>query len=371
MNAIYLNELETPCVVIDLQKANQNIQKMQEVCNEAQVALRPHIKTHKMQCFAKLQLAAGAKGITCAKISEAEVMADGGCEDIFIAYPLVGALRIKRAVVLAKRIQRLIIAVDSIEGAQALDVAANEAGIQFEVRLEVETGANRTGVRKPRLIETAQAIKQMKGIKLTGIYTFKSLSLLEGATTENAKAAAEEGVLLAEAVKTLESIAITGLEVSGGSSPTGPWVANTGQVTEIRPGTYIFKDCILWKEGVATLDEIAAFVVATVVSTPCDSYAVIDGGTKVFPTDILLNEAPYYYEGYAKVVGNDDLILTRVNEEHGMLMSKKGKTNLKVGDRLLLYPGHVCTTINLRNEVYIIDEHSIRCQKVDARGMSV
>ena len=107
------------------------------------------------------------------------------------------------------------------------------------------------------------------------------------------------------------------------------------------------------------------------MGTPWDSYAVIDGGTKVFPTDILLNEAPYYYEGYAKVVGNDDLLLTRVNEEHGMLMSKKGKTNLKVGDRLLLYPGHVCTTINLRNEVYIIDEHSIRCQKVDARGMSV
>ena len=363
--------LETPSVLVDLAKVSANIQKMQAICDEAGVALRPHIKTHKMKQLAQMQLAAGAKGITCAKISEAEVMAEGGCEDIFIAYPLVGDFRVARAVTLAQKIRRLILAVDSIEGAQALEAAAAAVSITLEVRMEVETGANRTGVRSAKMIETAKAVAAMPHLNLTGIYTFKSLSLAGGFTVDNAAAGAEEAQMMDDAAKALREAGIDIREVSGGSSPTGPWVARSGKVDEVRPGTYIFKDYILWKEGVALPEEIAAFVVATVVSTPCDEYAVIDGGTKVFPTDIMLNEAPYFYEGYAKVVDNDDLCLTRVNEEHGMLTSKCGKTGLKVGQKLLLYPGHVCTTINLRNEVYLLDENGVHRQKVDARGMSV
>lgn len=367
-----LPELETPCVLIDLKKAQKNADAMQQLCTKAGVALRPHIKTHKMHRFAQMQLAAGASGITCAKISEAEVMAQGGCDDIFIAYPLVGDFRIRRALALAPRLKRLILAVDSISCAQALNDAAAAAGYVLEVRLEVETGANRTGVRQPLLVETAQAVAAMPHLRLTGIYTFKSLSLGSGeATTDNAASGQEEAQLLAKTAALLREAGVPVEEISGGSSPTGEWVAQSGAVTEIRPGTYIFKDCILWKEGVARLDEIAALVAVTVVSVPCDNYAVIDGGTKVFPTDISLNQPPYYYDGYAKVVDNDDLLLTRVNEEHGMLTSKSGQTNLRVGQKLLLYPGHVCTTINLRNEVYLWDGSTVTRQQVDARGMSV
>lgn len=367
-----LSQLETPSILIDLNKTKANIQKMQETCDRCKVALRPHIKTHKMVRFAKMQLEAGAKGITCAKVSEAEVMADGGCDDIFIAYPLVGDFRIERAIKLNQKISRLILAVDSLEGASALSDAAKKQGITFEVRLEVETGANRTGVRHDHLIETAKKIDELSNLKLTGIYTFKSLSMYDGsATTDNTAAGEQEGELLKQIATELKANGIEIEEISGGSSPTGKWVAQSGNVTEIRPGTYIFKDCILWKEGVAELDELSAFVVATVVSTPCKEYAVIDGGTKVFPTDILLNQAPYYYESYANVVGNDDLILTRINEEHGMLKSKSGNTGLKVGEKLLLYPGHICTTVNLRNDVYLTDGKTVKKQTVDARGMSV
>lgn len=367
-----LTQLETPSVLIDLNKTQQNINSMQEQCDRCHVALRPHIKTHKMQYFAKKQLDQGAKGITCAKISEAEVMGAGGCEDIFIAYPLVGEFRIQRALDLQKKIKRLILAVDSLEGATALNNAAKTHKIRFEVRLEVDTGANRTGVREQSRIQLAMKIHQLSNLDLTGIYTFKSLAMYDGTTTtDNALAGVQEGQLLAQIAGELKQHGIKIKEISGGSSPTGKWVAESGGVTEIRPGTYIFKDCMLWKEGVAQLEELSAFVVATVVSTPCKKYAVIDGGSKVFPTDILLNQAPYFYEGYAKVVGNDDLILTRVNEEHGMLQSKSKDTKLTVGQKIMLYPGHICTTINLRNYVYLTDGKTVKKQLVDARGMSV
>lgn len=367
-----LDKLETPSVLIDAAKVRKNIAAMQKICDESGVALRPHIKTHKMGELARMQLAAGARGITCAKVSEAEVMADAGCMDIFIAYPLVGAFRVTRALALHRRVERLILAVDSTAGAMALDEAAKGAGIHLEVRLEVETGACRTGVRRETLIQTARQIAALTHLKLTGIYTFKSLFTTGGlSTTDNAAAAAEEGELMQTMANELRAAGVPIAEISAGSSPTGEWVARGKKVSEIRPGTYIFKDCILWKEGVAELDEIAALVAVTVVSTPCDEYAVIDGGTKVFPTDIELNLPPYHYEGYAKVVGNDDLLLKRVNEEHGMLYSKAGKTGLAVGQKLLLYPGHVCTTINLRSEVYLLEEDMLRRVKVDARGMSV
>lgn len=367
----FLPCLETPCILIDLHKVRDNINKMQKICDDTGVALRPHVKTHKIAELARMQLDAGAKGITCAKVSEAEIMADGGCTDIFIAYPLVGDFRVARAIALAKRVERLILAVDSLEGATALSLAAQSAKLVLEVRLEVETGACRTGLRGDGLVETALEIQALPGLRLTGVYTFKSLNLDNAPTADNAAAGNQEAKQLSEITQTLRDAGVSISEVSGGSSPTGEWVAKSGQVTEIRPGTYIFKDCILWKEGVAELDEIAAYVVATVVSTPELGYAVIDGGTKVFPTDIVLNRAPYFYEGYAKVVGNDDLMLTRVNEEHGMLYSKRGNTGLTVGQKLLLYPGHVCTTINLRNDVYVVDKNSLRRIKVDARGMSV
>ena len=366
-----LPRIETPCILIDLNKVAANIRRMQGICDRAGVALRPHIKTHKMPELARMQLAAGAAGITCAKVSEAEVMADGGCGDIFIAYPLVGEFRIDRAIVLAKRLRRLILAVDSLDGAQALNRAAQAAGIVLEVRLEVETGALRTGVRPERLVELGQAVAAMKHLKLTGIYTFKSLNLDGAFTTDNAAAGAQEAQLLEMAKATLEGAGIPIREVSGGSSPTGPWVAESGRVTEIRPGTYIFNDYMLWKEGVAQPEEIAALAAVTVVSTPEPAYAVVDGGSKVFPMDIPLEQPPYYYEGYAKVAGSDDLALTRLSEEHGIVTSKKGDTGLAVGDILLLYPGHVCTTINLRNEVYLLEDGRLRKAPVDARGMSV
>lgn len=160
-------------------------------------------------------------------------------------------------------------------------------------------------------------------------------------------------------------------DISAGSTPTGESVAKTGLVTEIRPGTYIFKDYMLYKEGITNLEDVAAHIYATVVSTPREDYAIIDGGTKTFPMDILLNQPPYYYPSYAIVEGNENLVLTRMNEEHGIITAKDGKTGLIVGQKIKMIPIHVCTAINMQNYVYIYDGHGIIKQKVDARGMLI
>lgn len=240
-----IQQLETPCLVIDVKLAEKNIRRMQEAADQAGCRLRPHIKTHKMPLFAEMQMKAGASGITCAKVSEAEVMADGGMEDIFIAYPMVGKFRIQRAIALAKRIKRLILTIDSLEGAKVLNQAASDQDMILEVRMEIDTGAGRTGVPLDRAVELALALKQMKHLNLTGIFTFKSLILSGKPTEDNMLAAEEEGNMMAETALMLKKAGVEIQDISAGSSPTGVQVAQTGMVNEIRPGTYIFDDFVL------------------------------------------------------------------------------------------------------------------------------
>jgi D-serine deaminase-like pyridoxal phosphate-dependent protein len=365
-----LGSLETPCILIDVEKTRQNIARMQRAADETHCALRPHIKTHKMGCFAVLQVEAGASGITCAKVSEAEVMVrQAGLDDIFIAYPLVGAFRLRRAVKLSRQVRRLILAVDSIEGASALNGAAEAAGLSFEVRIEVDTGAKRTGVVFDQLLDLARYIRGCRSLRLTGIYTFKSLIYRNESTIDAALAGAEEGELMAEAARRLGEAGFPIRDISAGSSPTGIAAAKTGLVTEIRPGTYIFNDYMLYKEGAARLEDISAHFYVTVVSTPGPDYAIIDGGSKTFPMDISLGTPPYYYTSYAMVDGREDLHLTRLYEEHGILSCPGGETGLRVGQILRMIPVHICPAVNLQNEVYLYERGALYRHTVDARGM--
>lgn len=366
-----IDALETPCLVIDVAQARENITAMQKQADACGVALRPHVKTHKMPLFARMQVEAGARGITCAKVSEAEVMADGGLLDIFIAYPMVGAFRVRRAIALSKRVQRLILAVDSLEGALMLNDAARDAGTVLEVRLEVDTGAGRTGVPREKAPALAKQVAALPHLRLSGIYTFKSLVYQGKPTGDNALAGQEEGDMMLAVAEAIRAEGVALAEISAGSTPTALSVALTGKVDEIRPGTYIFKDVMLEREQVARPQEMAARYYATVVSTPREDYAVIDGGTKTFPTDVPIGVAPLFYPGYAVVEGNPDLQLSRMNEEHGIITSKAGKTGLAVGQKIALLPLHICTAINLQNNVYLLENGRLRLQKVDARGMLV
>lgn len=176
---------------------------------------------------------------------------------------------------------------------------------------------------------------------------------------------------MAEAARSIRAAGVAIQDVSAGSSPTGVAVAQTGLVTEVRPGTYIFKDQMLCGEHVAEPEQIAVRYAATVVSVQHGEYAVLDGGSKTFATDIPLNAPPFYYPGYAAVEGRPDLCLSRMNEEHGILTAACGQTKLKVGDVLTLVPIHVCTAVNQQNAVYLLENGRLTRHPVDARGMTV
>ena len=365
MKEAFRRQFDTPCLVVDEALARANIRDMQEEANRCGCALRPHIKTHKTAYFAKLQLEAGAVGITSCKVSEAETMADAGVEDIFIAYPLVGARKLERACALSKRIKRLILAVDNLDQAKPLAEAAAANGCELEVRIEVDCGGGRTGSEMADFAPLVKFVESAPGLRLTGLYTFRGLN---GGINEPEGAARREVELMTEFAQAAEKICGRKLEISGGSSPTGREVARTGKVTEIRPGTYIFNDYMMHDECGAPLDRMAAKLLVTVVSVH-DGYVVVDGGCKTFPTDPLLDQPPYYFNSYAYFPDHPHLRLRKLTEEHGMVTAEGGPLDLKVGDILEAVPVHICPAVNLQNKIYIVNGDQIREEPVIGRGM--
>jgi len=351
--------------LVDGPKMERNIQKMAHVARANGVALRPHVKTHKIPSIAREQLGAGASGITVAKLSEAEVMADGGIEDIFIAYPLVTEAKIRQAVRLAERV-RLVVGVDSLDGARRLSGVAEDQTLK--VRLEVDTGLRRTGVPLDEAVRLAGEIEAMDNLDLTGIYTYRGAVLGESKTLELEKAGLEEGQLMVPLADRMRERGSRVEDVSVGSTPTAEHVAKVEGVTEIRPGTYVFYDRMQARLGACSLDECAAVVVCTAVSRPTRDLVIIDGGSKTFATDVAPGAEPLNLKGYGHVVGYPRAVLERLTEEHGMLCVDED-CDLEVGDTLQIIPNHICSTVNLHDEVYLVGEDGVvELMRVAARG---
>lgn len=359
--------MDTPHLSIDGAKMRRNIEKMAGIAREHGVKLRPHIKTHKIPKIALEQLRAGASGISAAKVSEAEVMADGGIEDIFIAYPLITEPKIQQAIALSKRI-RLIVGVDSLEGARRLSATARDEDHTIEVRLEVDTGLRRTGVLYDEAIELAEKVDALDHLELIGIYTYRGAVLGDSPTLDLEKAGMEEGRLMVSLAERMRERGIRLRDVSLGSTPTAEYAARVDGVTEIRPGTYVFYDRMQARLGACSLEECAATVVCTVVSRPSENLAVIDGGSKTFATDVQPGTRPLDLEGFGHVVGRPGVVLERLTEEHGML-ALSGDQDLEAGDTLRIIPNHICSTVNLHDEVYVVDQDVVvDGLRVAARG---
>lgn len=361
-------KIETPCLVIDYETMLRNIEKMALLAKNSGCKLRPHTKTHKSPRIAKMQLEAGACGITVAKLGEAEVMAQNGIRDIFVAYPVIGESKVKRVLELNRRI-RLIVGTDSLKGAKALAEAAFSDGQEIEVRMEVDTGLRRTGVPYEKAVDFAKAIGGYQGIRLTGIFTFKGL-IYEGKTTlDREKAGLEEGTLMAELAAKLRKEGVPIEDVSVGSTPTAAYAAGVPGVTEIRPGTYVYNDIMTVNLGVCSPEDCAVSVLTTVVSRPADDYAVIDGGNKTFSTDAALEAFPYNLKGYGRIVEDGRLTLAKLSEEHGIIKTSEESIGLNTGDIISIIPNHVCTTVNLHDTAYLLKNGRITEElPVAARG---
>ena len=328
-------ELDTPAVVVDLDVAERNIDRFQAYADRHGLAVRPHIKTHKLPALARRQLAAGAVGITCQKVSEAEAMvAGGGLDDVLLTYNVLGAAKLARLVQLARTV-RLAVTADHPAVVDGLAAAfADETPLR--VLVECDTGAARCGVATPaEAVQLAERIAGAPGLAFAGLMTYPRAGGPAGAQA-----------FLAEAKALAEAAGLAVEVVTSGGSPD-MWRAHEAPVvTEYRPGTYVYMDRSLVLDGVCTVADCALTVLATVVSTPTPERAVIDAGSKTLTSDIRT------MTGYGHVVGRDDLVVDQLSEEHGRLtVTGGGPTRLTVGDRVRIVPNHACVVSNLVDAV--------------------
>jgi D-serine deaminase-like pyridoxal phosphate-dependent protein len=360
-----LDDLATPFLYVDLDRMSRNIDAMAVAARELGVRLRPHAKTHKVPEIARLQIAAGAAGVTLAKVSEAEVFADAGIDDLFVAYQVVSPVQVERLIRLARR-TRLRSAVDSRAGAEQLSSAATNAGIELQVMLEIDLGIGRTGVRAGvDAFQLAQRISDLPGLKLLGVYGFRGFrAFAEGAEGREAWGRAE-GELLISAAEDLRAIGLPIVEVSAGSTPTALPAASVRGVTEIRPGQYLFGCANVVAQGAMRAEDVALFARATVISRPAEDRAVVDAGSKTLSSDGPWEPG----RGFGYLASDPSTRMASLWEEHGVLRLGESARGLRVGDRVSIVPNHVCTAINLHDRIAAVHDDRIESMwMVAARG---
>ncbi len=357
-----IEDLETPAVLIDLDILAANIARQAERAREAGVKLRPHAKTHKLPEVGRMQLAAGASGLSLAKTGEAEVFAEAGFTDIFLAYPIVGADKGKRLLALSDRVN-LSVGADSAEGARTLSEIFASAGRKIRLLLKIDSGLHRVGVEPSRALEVAARIAELPGVELAGVFTHAGQAY--HAETHDAVAAVgrHEGETVARVAAELRQAGLPIREVSVGSTPTAPHAMRIAGVTECRPGNYVYNDASQVNLGVCALEDCAMTVLATVVSVPAPERAVLDAGSKTLSSDGLRPSAG----GHGFVLGKKSRI-ARLSEEHGVVDVAAGES-FRVGERVSVLPNHTCVVSNLHDRVYAVRKGRVEeVWTVAARG---
>jgi D-serine deaminase-like pyridoxal phosphate-dependent protein len=316
------------------------------------VGNRPHIKTHKIPAIAKMQKAAGAIGITCQKIGEAEVMADAGIADILITYNIVGRQKLERLAALARRTQ-LTIVFDSREAAEGVSAALAAAGLGAGAMVECDTGAGRCGVQSPSdAADLAAEVSQLPALGFRGLMTYAPKGT-----------AAPTSAWLAEAVAACERKGLSVEIVSTGGTPDLYRAREVAAATEHRPGTYIYSDRYMVAHGVGTLEDCALRIVTTVVSRPTAARAILDAGSKTLSSD------PMGLEGYGQVLEYPKSTLPGLSEEHGHLDVAACNARPAIGERVTIIPNHACAVSNLHDVVYGVRDNRVeRAFAVAARG---
>jgi D-serine deaminase-like pyridoxal phosphate-dependent protein len=337
-----IEDVDTPALLIDLDTMERNIAAMASVAAAAGVRLRPHTKTHKCPEIARMQVAAGATGITVAKLGEAEVMADAGLDDLLVAYPLVGDAKLARLRALRER-ARVRCSLDSVEVATGVGSVAG-ADDPVEVLVEVDTGHHRLG-RPPGepTASLAAEVARVPGVEVVGLISHGGHAY-RAAPEELEAVARREAEDLAATAEACSHAGVEIREISVGATPTARWAAGLAGTTECRPGTYVFQDVQQMRLGVAAEEDCAARVLATVVARPWQDRFVIDAGSKSLSSDG--GDGPPF-PGRGVVAGRPDLLLDLLTEEHGVGHVESGGGDLRIGDLVQVIPLHVCSCVNL------------------------
>lgn len=335
-------DLDTPTLLVDLDRLERNIAEMAHLATAGGKSLRPHTKTHKTPEIARMQRDAGAAGLTVAKLGEAEVMADAGFDDLLIANQIVGAPKIERLLDLLRRV-RVCVGVDSQEVAEPLGEAARTTGQRVPVYIEFDTGLGRAGARSlDELLTLARFVAEHPGLELVGLFTYEGQIYKAPDETERRQVIESLGSELRAAVTALGEQNTPVATVSVGSTPGAPYTAMTDGITELRCGVYVFGDRMQVQYGLER-DRCALTALATVISVRPDGKVIVDAGSKSLASD---NPFPDGTRG--EVLGHPELTFINFSEEHGHLQAT-APTDLRVGNKVRILPNHVCTCVNMHD----------------------
>jgi D-serine deaminase-like pyridoxal phosphate-dependent protein len=329
-----IDAADTPYLEVDLDQVERNIARMQRYCDDHGLALRAHVKTHKIPEVARRQIAAGAAGIVCQKVGEAEVMAAAGLDDILIAFPVIGAAKTRRLANLAARARVTVIA-DSHAVLRGLSAALAAAEVEAQVLVDCDTGLHRTGVGTPEAAATlAVEAHALPGLRFAGLFTHPT--------------PADAGLLHA-ARRAVEHAGLAVERVSGGGTP-GAYATHLNRgITELRVGSYVYGDRRCIADGTLSAEECALRVRTTVVSRPRPGSATVDAGSKTLTSDPARGEHP----GFGLVVEYPAARIVALSEEHGHLDVSRCESAPAVGETVTVIPNHACGVSNLHDSVHV------------------
>lgn len=359
-----IQDLDTPVLLVDADAFERNVARMAKLCADAGVACRPHAKAHKSPQVARIQMDAGAVGMCCAKLGEAEVMAAAGIEDLHITTPVVGVSKIVRLIEAARQ-SRVSVVADDADNISDLAAGAQTAGLRLDVLVEVDVGQGRCGVPPgPRAAELARLIDGHPWLRFRGLQAYQGLIQMRGDIAERRAAAAEA---LEKAELSARSVREAGLDIevlTGGGTGTSAIDAATGGLTELQPGSYIFMDtnysAIEWDGAPRPPFENALTVLAGVLSRPASDRAILDSGMKAISGD----------GGAPRAVDHGEAEFRFAGDEHGQL-TFPGAAPLGVGDKVTLLPSHCDTTVNLHDRFIVTRGGEVEdVWEIAARGRS-
>jgi D-serine deaminase-like pyridoxal phosphate-dependent protein len=351
----------------------ENIGAMQDRANAAGVKLRPHAKTHKSSVIANWQIEAGAVGICCAKLAEAEVFADAGISDIRLPYP-VNPANGDRVLALMTRV-RLSIIVDDLDVASAWSAAMNAKGKQLDVLIKVDVGFHRCGIdpESPRALGTIKSIGDLSGLRVRGLLSHAGHSYGAASADELADIADREITILRSVAAQARDAGVELEEISVGSTPTARFIGQQQGATEMRPGNYVFFDRTQVGLGSTPVEHCALSVVSTVVSRPVANRVIFDAGSKTLTSDAVRGfGSPHGYglvfPDPASEAADPSIVIERLSEEHAVARVLPA-CRLTPGDRVRILPNHACTVTNLADRLMVTEGGAVvDTLQVEARG---
>ena len=352
-------DLETPVLVVDVEAMQRNLDRMMGILAGSKVRLRPHLKTAKSPALAWKMIDAGAVGICCAKISEAEVMANAGIPDILLTSEVAGAGKFERLVALAKRLPGFKAVVDSEYAIEAISRVASERAALVNLMIEVDVNTGRSGVvSADAALRLADRIRELPSVDLVGLHGYAGHAQVRPA--EDREVLNPQAMeVLKETIDLLEEHNHELQYISGGGTGSAALDVDAGVLNEVQAGSFLLMDTAYRDAGAPFENAISCL--ATIISRPDDTRAVCDAGQKTMSRDA----------GPPEVIDRPGVRYLRGSDEHGNIEVDSGSLNepLNVGDIVRLLPSHVCTTINLHDVLVGVRNGVVEAVwPVEARG---